>query len=509
VTVSSNGSGRGEAPSVGIVGAGFGGIGMGIRLKQEGVEDFTIFERGETVGGVWRANTYPGAACDVPSHLYSFSFAPGHRWSRRYAPQAEILDYLEECVNDFGLRPHIRFGTEAERASFDEATGRWTLIAGGEEQIFDLLVSACGQLTNPAIPEIPGGDEFEGHAFHSSDWDHDHDLSGRRVAVIGTGASAIQFVPEIAPRVESLTIYQRSAPWILPKADREYPEWERRFFRAFPARVAAARLGNWMFFEAFTYAFTGTRWLAAVAARYADRARCEALADPELLARTKPDYELGCKRVLITSDWYPALERDNVELIDGAVQRITPSGVVAADGVERPADTIIWGTGFQSHDFVAPMEVRGLGGRELNEVWAERPEAYLGSTVSGFPNMFVMYGPNTNHGSGSVPFTLECQFNYAIDAIRRMRAGGLRYIDLRPEVQARWRDEIALRSQRTQWVNGGCTNWYVNGEGINTNNWPGPWLEYRRRTKRINPGDYRAAVRLPPARAEPRAPLRA
>ena len=508
VTVS-NGNGRREAPSVGIVGAGFGGIGIGIRLKQEGIEDFTIFERGETVGGVWRANTYPGAACDVPSHLYSFSFAPGHRWSRRYAPQSEILEYLEECVDEFDLGPHLRLGTEAEGASFDEATGRWTLRAGGEEHSFDVLVTACGQLTNPAIPAIPGRDDFAGHAFHSADWDHDHDLEGRRVAVIGTGASAIQFVPEIAPQVESLTIYQRSAPWILPKSDRAYPDWERRFFRAFPARVAAARLGNWMFFEAFTYAFTGTKWMAGAVAKYADRVRRRELGDPGLLAAATPDYELGCKRVLITDDWYPALARENVELIDGAVERITADGVVAADGVERAADTLIWGTGFQSHDFVAPMEIRGLGDRELNEVWAERPEAYLGITVSGFPNMFVMYGPNTNHGSGSVPYTLECQFNYTIDAIRRLRAGGLSYIDVRPEVQARWREEIAERSQRTQWIVGGCTNWYVNGEGVNTNNWPGPWLEYRRRTKRINPGDYRAAARRAASLAERPSPLRA
>jgi cation diffusion facilitator CzcD-associated flavoprotein CzcO len=483
---------------------------MGIRLKREGIEDFTIFERGQTVGGVWRANTYPGAACDVPSHLYSFSFAPGHRWSRRYAPQTEILDYLEECVDEFGLRPHLRLGTEAEAASFDEATGRWTLSAGGEEHSFDVLVTACGQLTNPAIPAIPGGEQFGGHAFHSAEWDHGHDLRGRRVAVIGTGASAIQFVPEIAPWVESLTIYQRSAPWILPKADREYPEWERALFRRLPARVAAARLGNWMFFEAFTYAFTGTRWLVSAASRYADRARHRELEDePELNALASPGYELGCKRVLISSDWYPTLRRENVELVDGAVERITRTGVIGADGVERAADTIIWGTGFQSHDFVAPMEIRGVGGRELNEVWAERPEAYLGVTVSGFPNLFVMYGPNTNHGSGSVPYTLECQFNYAIDAIRRIRAGGLAYIDVRPEVQARWREEITARSQSTQWITGGCTNWYVNGEGVNTNNWPGPWLEYHRRTKRINPGDYRAAVRPPAGRAEAAAPLRA
>jgi cation diffusion facilitator CzcD-associated flavoprotein CzcO len=497
---SSNGRRIGDARpiSVGIVGAGFGGIGVAIRLRQTGLADFTIFERGETVGGVWRANTYPGAACDVPSHLYSFGFAPGHEWSRRFAPQAEILDYMNECVERFGLEPHLRLGTEVERARFDEGSGRWALrTTEGEEHEFDVLVTACGQLTNPSIPQIPGADDFEGTIFHSADWDHEHDLGGERVAVIGTGASAIQFVPEIAPEVAELTIYQRSAPWIVPKNDRAYAEWERELFRRFPPRVAAARLANWAFFEAATYAFTGNRWMSRAFERYSDRTRRQALSDPDLLTKTEPDYQLGCKRVLITSDWWPTLERDNVELVTERVERITPRGVAEAGGREREVDTIIWGTGFQSHDFVAPMQIDGLGGRELNAVWAERPEAYLGTTVSGFPNMFVLYGPNTNHGSGSVPYTLQCQFNYALDGIRRLREGNLRWIDLKPEVQAEWRQEMEERSARTQWVTGGATNWYLNEQGINTNNWPGPWLEFRRRTLKLNPGEYRAARRGP------------
>ena len=489
----SSSNGRGRPISVGIVGAGFGGVGMGIRLKQAGIEDFTIYERGETVGGVWRANTYPGATCDVPSHLYSFSFAPGHNWSRRFAPQAEIVAYMEEIVRDYGLEAHLRLGTEAESARFDESSGRWTLrTTDGEEREFDVLVTACGQLTNPAIPQVAGAGEFAGPSFHSAEWDHEHDLSGERVAVIGTGASAIQFVPRIAPQVKQLTIYQRSAPWVMPKNDREYAAWERRLFRVFPPRVALARLVLAAFFELGTYMFTGTQWLVRLFARYSDHTRRAALSAPELIDGTTPDTEMGAKRVLITSEWFPALERDNVELVCGRIERITEGGVVGPDGVERPADTIIWGTGFQSRDFVAPMRIEGLGERELNEVWADRPEAYLGTTVAGFPNMFVMYGPNTNHGSGSVPYTLECQFNYVMDAIRRLRQDGIRYVDLRPEVQADWRREMEERSANTQWVTGG-DNWYVNGEGVNTNNWPGPWLEFRRRTLKLNPGDYRAA----------------
>ena len=468
---------------------------MGIRLAQEGLRQFTIFERGESVGGVWRANTYPGAACDVPSHLYSFSFAPGHKWSRRYAPQAEILEYLEDVVERYEIGPHLRLGTEVTDAVFDEEAGRWTLTtASGETHEFDFLVTACGQLTNPAIPNLPGIEDFEGPAFHSAEWAHDLDLTGKRVAVIGTGASAIQFVPEIAPVVAGLTVYQRSAPWVLPKSDRVYPDWERRVFERFPLRVAAARAGLFSFFETGTYGFTGKHWVLEPFRAIADMERRRQLKDPELRRRATPDYEIGCKRVLFTSDWYPALNRDNVELIDGRVERVTTSGVVGADGIERPADVIIWGTGFQTHDFVAPMDIHGLDGRELNAVWAERPEAYLGTTVSGFPNMFVLYGPNTNHGSGSVPYTLECQYSYVLDAARRMRERGFRWLELKPETQERWRREMEERSSRTVWSAGGCASWYLNAAGVNTNNWPGPWLEYRRRTKRIDPADYRVAA---------------
>ena len=490
-----SGNGDGRRLHVGIVGAGFGGIGMGAKLVEQGECDLEIFERGDTVGGVWRANTYPGAACDVQSHLYSFTFAPGHEWSRRYAPQPEILSYLERCTDRFGLRPHIRLNTTVEAASFDEASGRWTLTTDvGEERSFDVLVTACGQLKDPAIPRIEGVGDFAGPAFHSAEWDHDVDLAGKRVAVLGTGASAIQFVPEVAKVASQTTIYQRSAPWILPKADRAYPEWERRLFRRFPLRVAAARLGFAAFYEFGTYAFTGTEWAMRPLQKVADRTREKGLPDPDIRAKATPDYAVGCKRVMVSNDWYPTLMRPDVELVAGEVQRITSNSVIGPDGVGRDADVIIYGTGFRSHDFVAPMDISGLGGRDLNELWAERPEAYLGTTVSGFPNMFVLYGPNTNHGSGSVPYTLECQFRYVLDAIRRLRDGGFRYLDLRPETQAEWRREMEERSRGTAWVAGGCTNWYLNGEGVNTNNWPGPWIEFRRRTHRINPGDYRVAV---------------
>jgi cation diffusion facilitator CzcD-associated flavoprotein CzcO len=489
------GASNGNGISVGIVGAGFGGVGVGIKLAKQGIHDFTIFERGETVGGVWRANTYPGAACDVPSHLYSFSFAKGSEWSRRYAPQPDILRYLQGVSERFGLEPHLRLGTEVVKASFDADAGRWTLETDtGETHTFDVLVTACGQLTRPAMPRVEGLDDFGGAAFHSAEWDHDVELEGKNVAVIGTGASAIQFIPAIAPSVKQLTIYQRSAPWIMPKSDRAYPKWEQQLFKAFPPRVALSRAGFFAFLEGATYGFTGTDWVIQPFKFAADRERNKVLQDPELRAKATPDYKIGCKRVLFTSDWYPTLNRPNVELLNGQIDRIAKGGVIGTDGVERPADVIIFGTGFQSHRFVAPMEIHGLGDRELNAVWGDRAEAYLGTTVSGFPNMFVLYGPNTNHGSGSVPYTLECQFNYVLDAVRHLQTPGFRWLDVRLEAQMAWREEMEERSKSTVWTSGGCHNWYVNGKGQNTNNWPGAWLEYRRRTRRINPGDYRVAV---------------
>jgi cation diffusion facilitator CzcD-associated flavoprotein CzcO len=481
--------------SVAIVGAGFSGIGTGIRLRREGIDDFTIYERGDSVGGVWRANTYPGAACDVPSHIYSFSFAPGHRWTRRFAPQPEILDYLNEVTDRFGIRPHLRLNTEVAEARFDPDAGKWTVTTeAGDSREYDVLVTACGQLTRPRVPAIAGLKSFKGTVFHSAEWDHEHDLAGKNVAVIGTGASAIQFVPEIAAETATTTIYQRSAPWVLPKADRAYPEWERRFFKAFPPRVALSRLGLFWLLEAGTYGFTGQDWVLKPAARLADSYRERSLPDPELRSKCTPDYKIGCKRILITSKWYETLNRDNVELLTDGIEKITPKGIVAGDGKRRPVDTIIWGTGFDAAKFTAPMRIYGSSGEELHDFWGETPSAVGGMVVPGYPNMFILYGPNTNHGSGSAPSALEFAFNYIVDGLRRMRDQNLKWIDVKPERLEEWRREIDERSADSVWVNGGCSSWYINPEGANTNNWPGAWVEMWRRSYRLNPGDYRAAV---------------
>jgi cation diffusion facilitator CzcD-associated flavoprotein CzcO/acetyl esterase/lipase len=487
---SSNGSRNGRpSPSVAIIGAGFGGIGLGIALKRAGIDSFTILEKAEGIGGVWRDNTYPGAACDVPSHLYSFSFEPNPEWTCRFSPQPEILDYLERCVDDYGIRPNLRLGTAVARAEFDEDAGRWRIeTAGGETLEADVLVSACGQLSRPATTRIEGSEDFRGPIFHTARWDHDAQLEGRRVAVIGTGASTIQVVPAIAERVGQLDVYQRSAPFVIPKNDRPYMPWEKRLFRWFPPAQLLARFRQWLVFEIFISAFNQFRPLGRLGVRMFERHLDEQVSDPELKRALTPDHVLGCKRVLISPDYYSTFERPNVELITQGVQRLTEGGVVAEDGSERPADVIVLSTGFESTRFLAPMEIRGRGGVDLNEVWREGANAYLGMTVAGFPNLFVMYGPNTNLGSGSIIFQLESQMAYIVDAVERLRRTG-GWLSVRPDVQRAFDSEIQRRLSTSVWQTG-CNNWYVDEHGRNTNNWPGFTLEYRWRTRRLDPSDY-------------------
>jgi cation diffusion facilitator CzcD-associated flavoprotein CzcO/acetyl esterase/lipase len=488
--LSVNGSHNGRpTPRVAIIGAGFGGIGLGMTLKRAGIDSFEIFEKAEGIGGVWRDNTYPGAACDVPSHLYSFSFEPNPDWSRRYSPQPEILDYLERCVEKYGIGPNLRLGTEVSRAQFDEGSGRWRIeTAGGETVEADVLVSACGQLSRPALTRIEGSDRFAGPIFHTARWDHGVKLDGKRVAVIGTGASTIQVVPAIAERVGQLDVYQRSAPYVIPKKDRPYMPWERRLFRWFPPARLFARFTQWLLFEVFISAFNQFRAVGRLVARMFERNLDDQVSDPELKRALTPDHVLGCKRVLISPDYYPTLERPNVELVTQGVRELTKRGVVADDGTERPVDVIVLSTGFESNRFLSPMEIRGRGGLDLNEVWRDGAKAYLGMTVAGFPNLFVMYGPNTNLGSGSIIFQLESQMAYIADAVERLRRTG-GWLSVRPDVQEAFDREMQSRLSTSVWQTG-CNNWYVDEHGRNTNNWPGFTLEYRRRTRRLDPSDY-------------------
>ena len=488
--VSGNGSVNGRpVPSVAIIGAGFGGIGLAITLKKAGIDSLTIFEKAEGVGGVWRHNTYPGAACDVPSHLYSFSFEPNPDWSRRYSPQPEILGYLERCVEKYGLRQTLRLGTEVTRAEFDDESGKWRIETDdGETLEADVLVSACGQLSRPAMTRIEGAERFKGPIFHTARWDHGVGIEGKRVAVIGTGASTIQVVPAIAERVAQLDVYQRSAPYVIPKKDRPYMPWERRLFRWFPPVRWMARFTQWLTFEIFISAFNQFRGMGRLGVRMFEHNLDDQVSDPELKRALTPDHVLGCKRVLISPDYYSTLERPNVELVSQGVRELTKNAVVAEDGTERPADVIVLSTGFESTRFLAPMEIRGRDGRDLNEVWREGANAYLGMTVAGFPNLFVMYGPNTNLGSGSIIFQLESQMTYIADAVERLRRMGGQ-LSVRPEVQQSFDSEMQSRLSTSVWQTG-CNNWYLDEHGRNTNNWPGFTLEYRRRTRHLDPGDY-------------------
>nr|WP_300017345.1 NAD(P)/FAD-dependent oxidoreductase [Pseudonocardia sp.] len=469
-----------------VVGAGFGGIGLGAVMRGSGVADVTILDKASGVGGVWRDNTYPGAACDVPSHLYSFSFAPGREWSRRFAPQPDILRYLQRVADEHDLAP--RLNTEVTEARWDDSRAVWRLdLADGGSLETDVLVPACGQLSVPATPRIPGLDSFPGPVFHSARWRHDVDLAGKRVAVIGTGASAIQFVPAIVDRVSAMTVFQRSAPYLIPKPDRRYGTLTRALLRVVPASRLPAR-GFWTaFFETGALGFTRFPAMAAPFRWAHDTMLRRQVADPVLRARLQPDYPVGCKRVGISSDWFPALARPHVDVVTDAIEAVTPTGVRTADGTEHPADVIILGTGFATSDFLTPMKVFGPGGVELSESWRDGARAHLGITVPGFPNLFLLYGPNTNVGSGSIVTMLESQIAYVRQAIETL-AAGTRTLTVRPEVEDAFDTEIQQRLDGTVWT--GCRSWYRTENGRIVNNWPGLMREYRRRTSTFDPAEY-------------------
>jgi cation diffusion facilitator CzcD-associated flavoprotein CzcO/acetyl esterase/lipase len=469
-------------PRVVVVGAGFGGIGMAAALAEDRTADVTVVDRADGVGGVWRANTYPGAACDVPSHLYSFASAPG-RWSRRFAPQPDVLRYLADVAHRRGVVPQLRTEVTAARWDDDRAVWRLDLAPGGTVEA-DVLVPACGQLSRPAVPRLPGLETFPGPVFHSARWRHDVDLTGRRVAVVGTGASAVQFVPAIVDRVAGMTVFQRTAPYVIPKPDARYGRSPHHALR--PWR-AAARAFWTLFFEAGSLGFTRVPAVAAPF-RWAFEAQLRAqVADPELRERLRPDYPAGCKRVLSSSDWFPAITRPHVDLVTAPISEVVPDGVRTADGALHPCDVIILGTGFTTTDFLAPMEVVGPGGAELSQSWRDGAHAHLGITVPGFPNLFLLYGPNTNTGSGSVVHILESQIAHVRQAVAHAAAGG-GPVAVRPDVAERSDAEVQRRLARSVWT--GCTSWYRTPSGRIVTNWPGTMREYRRRTARFDPDEF-------------------
>lgn len=474
-------------PSVLIIGAGFGGVGMAVELRRAGFTDVTVLERAGELGGVWRENTYPGAGCDIPSPYYSFSYEPNPVWPMRFSLQADIKAYLERVAAKYGVAP--RFHTEVTGAAFDEHRGRWRVETGtGETLEADVLVPAVGQLSRPALPALPGIGSFAGPAFHSACWDHDVNLAGRRVAVIGTGASAIQFVPRIQPRVAALTVFQRTAPYVIPKPDVVYRQWHHRLFAHLPVAQRIERAFFWSSGELATLGLTGNRAISKVVLWIATRHLRRQVTDPALRAKLTPDYPVGCKRVLLSDDYYPALTMPNVRVETANIAEVTPRGVRTADDVEHEADVLVYGTGFRSTEFLAPIKVRGLGGRELGEAWSGGARAYLGMSVPDFPNLFLMYGPNTNLGAGSIVYMLERQARYIRQAIQHLAAGAS-YLDVRPEVADRFDAEMQRRLVDTAWSM--CSSWYREASGRVSTNWPGLVTEYDRRTRTLELADYR------------------
>lgn len=474
--------------SVAIVGSGFAGLGAAIKLKALGVTDLVLFEKSDDVGGVWRANTYPGAACDVPSHLYSFSFAPQGQWSRRFAPQAEIHAYLRKVAADFGVVPHIRFGTEV--VSADWQGSRWHLaLSTGETHVADLLITACGQLSRPSRPHLPGLEGFTGAVFHSAEWNHGHDLRGQRVAVIGTGASAIQFVPAIADDVASLTVFQRTPPHVIRKPDRAYGPRTRTALDRVPVLLKADRLRTYVQNETRTLGFNvDPRFMKPFEISFARRL-ARSVRDPALRDKLTPHDPIGCKRILLSNDWYPALVKPHVRVVDSAVVSVEPHAVVSADGERHEIDTIILGTGFAATEMLAPMLVRTSDGRTLTDAWADGAQAYLGSFVSGFPNLFLLYGPNTNLGHNSIILMLESQLRLLVDGVRRLAGGELEQLDVRPEVMRAYNDDLQRKLQGTVFAQG-CRSWYLTATGRNTQNWPASTLRFRWRLRRLDPADF-------------------
>jgi len=471
-----------------VIGAGPAGIATSVALRRAGVKSFLVLERETKVGGVWRDNTYPGAACDVPSFLYSFSFEMNTQWSKVFAPQAEIRDYLEHCVEKYELRRHILCGTEVVRLGFDEATSRWIVtIATGEVINTAVVITAVGQLNRPAVPKFAGIETFAGAHFHSARWDHHVELKGKSVAVIGAGASAIQVVPQVAKIAARLTVLQRSPPWVMPKPDRAYSASEKWRFKWLPllARASRAKI-YWSYERGHDKVIAGTKLNKAMEAT-AHAIIDKTVKDPALRKIVTPDYPLGCKRILLSNDWYSALVRDNVKVTDQEIDWITPTAIVTKDGIEHQVDIIIYCTGFKSTDFLQPITIVGRDSKYLHDVWKDGAEAYRGSSVPGFPNLFMIYGPNTTVPSSAI-FMIECQVNYALKFVRRILKDKLVF-EVKREPMRKFNEAIQRRAQRYAWMSS-CNNWFKSASGKLVNNWPSPTLKFFLLTRSLDVRNY-------------------
>jgi len=476
-----------RSPRIAIIGGGFAGLGTGYYLKQAGIESFTIYEKTDAAGGVWRENTYPGAACDVPSHLYSFSFEPHYPWSRRYGGQTEILEYQRHVARKYALERHFRFGREVAGAEYDSARGLWKVtFTDGEATEAEILVSAVGQLHRPAYPDIPGMQHFAGKAFHSARWDHACDFSGKTVAVIGSGASAVQFVPELVKQAGRLYLFQRSPGWCIPKFDRAFNGFERWLLDTFPVVYDLDRRRIFWIIE-FLAAAMIERGLLSRLANGVLRLMAKVLMlaqvrNAELRRKLTPDFPVGCKRTLLSNDWLRALACPNVEVVSERISEITTDGVKTGDGSLRDVDIIVYGTGFAASQFLAPMDLKGAQGQSLRALWKDGAEAYLGLSVAGFPNFFMLYGPNTNLGAGSIIYMLEAQAGYIAQCAQLLQARNLKSLEVKAEAQRAYNAEVQQRNRGTTYESG-CHSWYIGPDGRNTNNWVGYMTEYGRRLK--------------------------
>ncbi|MGW6566489.1 flavin-containing monooxygenase [Streptomyces sp. NPDC054975] len=493
-----------EHVRVAVIGSGFGGLGAAVRLRREGITDFVVLERADSVGGTWRDNSYPGCACDVPSHLYSFSFAPNPDWPRTFSGQRHIRAYLEHVTDTFRLRPHLRLGHEVTLMRWDGDELRWEIETRQGSFTADVIVSATGPLSDPKIPDIPGLADFPGKVFHSAQWDHDYDLTGKRVAMVGTGASAIQIVPAIQPQVGRLTLFQRTPPWVLPRLDRAITGAERRLHRALPFTGAARRGLLWGIRELQVSAFTKHPGELGLVESLAKAFMGRAIKDRALRAKLTPSYRIGCKRILLSNTYYPALAKPNVDVVASGLREVRGSTVVAADGTETEVDAIVFGTGFHVTDMPIADRVVGADGVALSEAWKGGVQSLRGATVDGFPNWMTIIGPNTGLGNSSMILMIESQLNYMADYLRQLDVlGGRAALAARPSAVGAWNRRVQDRMERTVWKAGGCDSWYLDANGRNTTLWPGTTSEFRRETRRVDLAEYEV---LRPAAPEKKAP---
>jgi cation diffusion facilitator CzcD-associated flavoprotein CzcO len=481
---------------IAIVGSGFSGLAMAVRLRRAGFRDFVILERAQEVGGTWRDNSYPGCACDVPSHLYSFSFAPNPEWSSTFSPQPEIQSYLRKVAEDQRILPHVHFGAEMQEARWDPAARRWQVTTARGSLAARVLIAASGPLSEPSVPELPGLDRFRGKVFHSARWDHEHDLSGERVAVIGTGASAIQFVPQIQPRVDKLHLFQRTPPWVMPRRTRPLTRVERAIYRWMPGAQRLMRAA--IYWGRELYAIPLMRASLAPITRRLGRANLRRqVPDPALREKLTPHYAPGCKRILISNDYYPALSKPNVDVVTDGIGEVRENTVVTTDGSEHEVDTIIFGTGFHVTDMPIIHRLRGGDGRSMAETNGGMLQAHRGTTVAGFPNLFLLLGPNTGLGHTSVVVMAEAQVGYIVGALRHMRDRAVDAIEVRPDAQAAWNSRLQAAMPGTVWTAGGCSSWYMDASGRVTTLWPDFTFNFRRILRHFDADSYEASPTAP------------